>query len=541
MDKLTLTEFKKMFQGAINDLHKKKQLVNELNVFPVPDGDTGTNMYLTLKTAIDEINKRKPENLREFGEAMCDGALIGGRGNSGVILSQILKGFFESIDEKNEVTIPEFADGLISATTVAYQAVIKPVEGTILTVINAMSKKALFLADKESDFISFFEEVLKSANETLQRTPELLPVLKEAGVVDAGGQGLIFIVEGMLSGLRGGTKMEKGFEESIKELDHQAIGGELKFKYDTVILTEVPTIDPDKLQKQLEQFGDSIVVARSGKLTKLHVHSNEPYNVMKFIMQYGPVKEARIENMQQEQEEFLAHNTNKTKPQKAIVHRPASIVSVSQGKGFDQIFLSLGVDVLVTGGQTMNPSINDILAGITKCEKKYVVVLPNNPNVILAANEAKKLVKDKIVEVIPTRNMVQAIPIILSFNADESFNTNIARAKKILSETHSFSVTYSIRNTKLNKIEIKNGDVIGLADNKIVLKGKNPQKVLTRLFEKNKNAVKDYELISIYYGEKIKKEDAENVAKAIEKMFPELEVEAVYGGQPFYYYLVSLE
>ena len=539
MDKLTFTEFQKMFQGAVNNLYNKKQLVNELNVFPVPDGDTGTNMYLTLKTAMDETNKRKPENLRAFGEAICDGALIGGRGNSGVILSQILKGFFESLDGKDKVTIPEFAEALISATAVAYQAVIKPVEGTILTVINTMSKKALSLADKESDFFSFFRELLKTANETLKRTPELLPVLKEAGVVDAGGQGLVFIMEGMLLGLKGEIKMEKGFEESIEELDHQAIGGKLKFKYDTVILTEVPTIDPDKLRKQLEQFGDSIVVARSGNLTKLHVHSNEPYDVMKFVMQYGPLKEARIENMQEEQEEFLAHN--KGKQPKPIVRRAVSIVSVSQGKGFDEIFLSLGVDVLISGGQTMNPSINDILAGIAKCEKKYVVVLPNNSNIILAANEAKKLVKDKVVEVIPTRNMVQAIPVILSFNADESFDVNISRAKKILSETHSFSVTYSVRDTKLNNIKIKKGDVLGLTDDKIVLKGKNPEKVLIHLFEKNKNIVKDYELISVYYGEKIKKEDAENVAKAVEKMFPELEVEVVYGGQPFYYYLVSLE
>jgi len=539
VDKLTLAEFEKMFQGAITNLGKNKQLVDKLNVFPVPDGDTGTNMYLTLKTAIDEINKRKPKNLREFGGAICDGALIGGRGNSGVILSQIFKGFFEYINGKEKITIPEFADGLISAATVAYQAVIKPVEGTILTVINSMSKKAVFLVGKEPDFIPFLEKVLENGEETLRNTPELLPVLKEAGVVDAGGQGLVFIMEGMFYGLKGEIEVEKEFEEAIEEFNHQALGGELKFKYDTVLLTEAPDIDPDKLRRDLEQFGDSIVVAKSGSLTKLHVHSNEPYNVMEFVMRYGPLREARIENMQEEQEKFLASKTAEFP--KTALNKPISIVSVSQGEGFDQIFLSLGIDVLVRGGQTMNPSINDILASIAKCKKKYVVILPNNKNVILAASEAKKMVKDKIVEVIPTKNMVQAIPVILSFNAEENFDTNIARANEVLSETHSFSVTYAVRDTKLNKLEIKKGNILGLVDDEIALKGKNPQKVLISLLKKEKNIVKDYELISIYYGENVKKEDTEKVTKEIKKLFSELEVEVVYGGQPFYYYLVSLE
>ncbi len=539
MNKLTLVEFDRMFQGAVANLNKHKELVNKLNVFPVPDGDTGSNMYLTLKTALEELSKQKAKNLNEFGKAVCEGTLIGGRGNSGVILSQIFKGFFEYINGKEEVTIQEFAEGLVLSSNVAYQAVIKPVEGTILTVIKSMSQKAMFLAREESDFASFLEKILEGAKETLANTPELLPILKESGVVDAGGQGLVFITEGLLYGLKGELEITKGFEEVVQEMDQHILGEELEFKYDTVLLLEIADIDPDQLRKDLEQFGDSIVVAKSGNLTKLHVHSNEPHSVIEFIMKHGPIKEARIENMQDEQDAFLASKA--LAAPKVPTNRFLSIVAVSQGEGFDQIFLSLGVDVLVGGGQTMNPSINDILGGINKCIKKYVIIFPNNLNIILAANAAKDLVKDKIVEVIPTKNMVQAIPVILSFNKEGTFEENVKRANEILSEAYSFSVTYSVRNTKINGLDMKKGDILGLTNGKIMLKGKNPQTVLFNLFKKNIETVENYEFVSIYYGKEVDKKDVEKVAKRIEKVFPNLEVDVVYGGQPFYYYLVSLE
>jgi len=539
VNKLTLVEFDRMFQGAVANLNKHKELVNKLNVFPVPDGDTGSNMYLTLKTALEELSKQKAKNLNEFGKAVCEGTLIGGRGNSGVILSQIFKGFFEYINGKEEVTIQEFAEGLVLSSNVAYQAVIKPVEGTILTVIKSMSQKAMFLAREESDFASFLEKILEGAKETLANTPELLPILKESGVVDAGGQGLVFITEGLLYGLKGELEITKGFEEVVQEMDQHILGEELEFKYDTVLLLEIADIDPDQLRKDLEQFGDSIVVAKSGNLTKLHVHSNEPHSVIEFIMKHGPIKEARIENMQDEQDAFLASKA--LAAPKVPTNRFLSIVAVSQGEGFDQIFLSLGVDVLVGGGQTMNPSINDILGGINKCIKKYVIIFPNNLNIILAANAAKDLVKDKIVEVIPTKNMVQAIPVILSFNKEGTFEENVKRANEILSEAYSFSVTYSVRNTKINGLDMKKGDILGLTNGKIMLKGKNPQTVLFNLFKKNIETVENYEFVSIYYGKEVDKKDVEKVAKRIEKVFPNLEVDVVYGGQPFYYYLVSLE
>ncbi len=538
MEILTLTDFRKMFRGALANLGNKKEAVNKLNVFPVPDGDTGTNMYLTLKTALDEADKRNPKTLRDFGRAICEGALIGGRGNSGVILSQIFKGFFDYIDGKEEITIPEFAQALVSSARTAYKAVIKPVEGTILTVINAMAQKAAVLSKTETDFVPFFKKILEEAENVLSRTPELLPVLKEAGVVDSGGQGLVYITEGMLKGLLGEIEIQKTFEEEIEEMDRSALGGRLEFKYDTVLLSSAPNIDPQKLQKELEQFGDSIVVAKTGDLTKIHVHSNEPYKVMEHVMQYGELKEARIENMQLEQEEFLK---GKEEEVVAGIKKPFCIVSVSQGDGFDKIFLSLGVDVIVSGGQTMNPSINDILSAIEKCKSKEVVILPNNSNIILAAQEAAKLAKGKKAYVLKTKNMVQAIPVILSFNSAETFEENIKRAEEILKEIHSFAITYSVRDTNFNGLKVRKGDILGVADGEIVLKGSDPDKVLTELFKKYENLIKDYEVVGIYYGKAIRKEQAEKVASKIEEMFPEIEVDVSYGGQPHYFYLISVE
>lgn len=540
MDILELAKFKKMFKGALANLGSKKDIVNKLNVFPVPDGDTGTNMFLTLKTAMEEVEKHNPTNLKEFGKFVCEGALIGGRGNSGVILSQIFKGFFDYIDGKEEVSIPEFAEALTNGSKTAYKAVIKPVEGTILTVMNATARKAIVMSKNERDFINLMKELLKESEIVLAKTPDLLPVLKEAGVVDSGGQGLVFIIEGMLMGLEGKINIEKSFEEEIDEMDKTVLGGKLKFRYDTVLLTASPKINPEKLQKDLEQFGDSIVVARTNDLTKIHVHSNEPYKVMEFIMQYGDLREARIENMQEEQEEFLKRNTIMT-PKQGGIKRPFSIVSISQGDGFDKIFSSIGVDVLVSGGQTMNPSINDILSAIAKCKKDKVFVLPNNSNIILAAKEAAKLTKDKKVTVLPTKNMVQAIPIILSFNTEETIDENIKRANEILSDIHSFAITYSVRDTTLKGLSLKKGDILGVSDGEIKLKGTNPDKVLIEILKKYKEIIKDYEIIGIYYGRDISKEHAETIAEKIEKLFPDIEVDVSYGGQPFYFYLVSVE
>lgn len=543
MGKLTLTEFDQLLRGALYNLNRKKDVVNKLNVFPVPDGDTGTNMYLTLKTAVEEVDKKMPQNLKDFGKALCEGALIGGRGNSGVILSQILKGFFESLDALETVDTIRFATALMAASKVAYHAVIKPIEGTILTVVKAVATKAVVISTYEKDFIKFFEDLLDESRISLAKTIDLLPVLKEAGVVDAGGQGFVFLIEGGLNVLKGGKiveEVQKTFEEEIEQMAKTySIGGKLEYRYDTVILLSGVDIDTGKVNEDLTEFGDSIVVAKAQELTKVHIHSNNPHKVLEYLVQIGNIKDAKIEDMQAEVDEFLkekqVHNIS------VESSLPFSIISIVQGEGFKKIFLNLGVETVIDGGQTMNPSINDILTAITLCKKDFVVVMPNNSNIILAAQEAKKLAKTKTVEIIPTRNVVQAIPAILSFNTEGTFEENMSNALKMLETSHSVSITYSIRKTHLNGLKIKKGDVIGMLDEDIISKGKNPAEVITNIIKDKNEIFKDAEFIGIYFGKETKAEDTEAVAKAFKEHFPDVEIDIIDGGQPYYYYLISIE
>ena len=543
MGKLTLTEFDQLLRGALHNLNRKKDVVNKLNVFPVPDGDTGTNMYLTLKTAVEEVDKKMPQNLKDFGKALCEGALIGGRGNSGVILSQILKGFFESLDALETVDTIRFATALMAASKVAYQAVIKPVEGTILTVVKSVATKAVVISTYEKDFIKFFKDLLDESRISLAKTIDLLPVLKEAGVVDAGGQGFVFLIEGGLNVLKGEKIVEgvqKSFEEEIEQMDKTySISGKLEYRYDTVILLSGVDIDTGKVNEGLTEFGDSIVVAKAQELTKVHIHSNNPHKVLEYLVQIGNIKDAKIEDMQAEVDEFLkekqVHNVS------VESSLPFSIISIAQGEGFKKIFLNLGVETVIDGGQTMNPSINDILTAITLCKKDFVVVMPNNSNIILAAQEAKKLAKTKTVEIIPTSNVVQAIPAILSFNTEGTFEENMSNALKMLETSHSVSITYSIKKTQLNGLKIKKGDVIGMLDEDIVSKGKNPAEVITNMIKDKNGIFKDAEFIGIYFGKETKAEDTEAVAKAFKEHFPDVEIDIIDGGQPYYYYLISIE
>ncbi len=535
MNSLDLNGFDSFFRGALSNLGKKRDIVNKLNVFPVPDGDTGTNMYLTLKTAIDELDKKPSKNLKEFGKTICEGALIGGRGNSGVILSQILKGFFEVIDNYETIDAYKFAEALMNGSKIAYQAVIKPVEGTILTVMKAMATKAMLLAPGELDFDKFLEKIVTEGSFTLSKTPEMLSVLKEAGVVDAGGQGLIFIFEGGLSGLRG-EEIAKTFEEVIEEIDSTTLGEELKFKFDTVILAQSLECDPEVLKEKLTEFGDSIVVAQAGELVKIHVHSNEPYRIIEQITHIAKIKEARVENMQLEQEEFL-----KKKISTVESRFPFSVIAVAQGEGFKEIFKSLGVENIIEGGQTMNPSINDFLLSIESSKKENVIVFPNNSNVILAAQEAKKMSKMKSVEIVPTANMVQSIPAILGFNAEDAFENNLKHAIETINNIHSIAITYSIRDTKMNGLEIAKDDIIGMFDDEILAKGSNPEDIVLNLLEIKKDIVEGAGFLAVYYGKDTAKEKVDALVEKIQGQFSNIEVDVTYGGQPFYFYLISIE
>ncbi|MEF3245621.1 MAG: DAK2 domain-containing protein, partial [Caldisericaceae bacterium] len=520
--------------GSLNYLGLKREEVNKLNVFPVPDGDTGTNMYLTLKTAIESIDKANPKNLKEYGKIFCEGTLIGGRGNSGVILSQIIKGFFDVIDNVEKIDVKLFSMALQNATKIAYQAVIKPVEGTILTIVRSMAQASLEVINEE-DFIEYLSYIIEEAKRTLEKTPQMLPVLKEAGVIDAGGQGLIYLLEGGLKSLKG-----EAISELKEEVYTETVKAEsLEFKFDTVLLCYLNNYSEDVIKKDLEQFGDSIVVATANDLTKIHIHSNEPNKVIAYILDKGEIKEARIENMQLQTEEFAQKTMEK--PKKIESRFDFSIVCVSQGEGFKKIFESLGVEEVIEGGQTMNPSMQDILNAVEKCSKDTVFVFPNNSNIILAANEAKKHSNRKRVEIVPTKNPAQTIPIILNFNQEESIEENLSKAVDMIKKINIAEVTYSIRNTTINGLEIKENDFIGLFDDNIVVKGSTPEDTFLSLLQTVKEKIENTEFISIYYGKDAKKEDGVAMIEKLSEIFKNIEFDLVYGGQPFYYYIASIE
>ncbi len=534
MKYLTVKDLDTLFRGSLNYLGQKREEVNKLNVFPVPDGDTGTNMYLTLKTAIESIDKANPKNLKEYGKIFCEGTLIGGRGNSGVILSQIIKGFFDVIDNVEKIDVKLFSMALQNATKIAYQAVIKPVEGTILTIVRSMAQASLEAINKE-DFIEFLSYIVEEAKRTLEKTPQMLPVLKEAGVIDAGGQGLIYLFEGGLKSLKGETiseVKEKVYDETIK-------AESLEFKFDTVLLCYLNNYPEDVIKKDLEQFGDSIVVATANDLTKIHIHSNEPNKVIAYILDKGEIKEARIENMQLQTEEFAQKTMEK--PKKIESRFDFSIVAVAQGEGFKKIFESLGVEEVIEGGQTMNPSMQDILNAIEKCSKDTVFVFPNNSNIILAANEAKKYSNRKRVEIVPTKNPAQTIPIILNFNQEKSIENNLSKAVDMIKKINIAEVTYSVRNTTINGLDIKENDFIGLFDDNILTKGTTPEETFLSLLQTVKEKLQNAEFISIYYGKDVKKEDGEAMVEKLSEIFKDVEFDLVYGGQPFYYYIASIE
>jgi DAK2 domain fusion protein YloV len=538
--KLVVADFDKMLRGSLSNLKQKKDIVNKLNVFPVPDGDTGTNMYLTLKTAIEELDKRRPETLKDFGKAVCEGALIGGRGNSGVILSQILKGFFESLDALDSVDTIRFANALMSGSKLAYQAVIKPVEGTILTVMKAIAIKGVFTSSSEPDFLNFLEDLVEESKISLAKTIDLLPVLKEAGVVDAGGQGLVFLLEGALKILKGEEILVSSFDEEIKQMDEIKLKGSiLEYRFDTVALLENMHVEEAKVSNDLTRLGDSVVVAKAGELTKIHIHSNDPHKVLEYLAKTGNIKEAKIEDMQSETDEFLKQKHEEIP---VIENKlPFSIISISQGTGFRKIFLNLGVEMVIDGGQTMNPSINDILEAIKSCRKENVIVLPNNSNILLAAREAGKLATTKKVEIIPTYNVVQAIPVILSFNSEESFEENTNNALKTLDKSHSVSITYSVRDAQINGLKIKKGDIIGMLDENIISKGNTSVEAMKKIIQKRKDLFGEAEFLGIYFGKDTNESETKEISQIFHDNFPEIEIDITDGGQPYYYYLISIE
>ncbi|EHL17312.1 DAK2 domain fusion protein YloV [Peptoanaerobacter stomatis] len=547
MQKINSALLKDMFLGGANNLINNKAYVDKLNVFPVPDGDTGTNMSLTLKSAVDEINKNTCSTLKELGDSITKGSLMGARGNSGVILSQILRGFSKAIENKEELDIRDFALSLDSAKKVAYKAVIKPVEGTILTVIRETADYARDVYTNYDNFSVFFDDLLKKANEVLQKTPELLKELKNAGVVDSGGQGLIFFIEGMVKTFKGeelkihddnSKSSEKLFEEDIHILDENP-----EFGYCTEFMLNTEKLEPNDLKEKIEHMGDSLIVVGSDNIIKVHIHSNNPGKVLEIAGEFGELDRIKIENMRLEFKERLEQNKEARKHSDNFEEigksqKSFSIISVSVGKGLNDIMKDFGVDYIIEGGQTMNPSTNDFLNAIEKIHQNDIFIFPNNSNIIMAANQAKEL-SEKNIKVIPTKNIPQCIQALISMNTFMSFDENETLMSEAIPNVKSGQVTFAVRDTVSNGFDIKKDDFIGLSEKKILSCEKDANTATINLIKSMID--ENSEIISIFYGEDIKQDKADLFKEELQYEFSDLEIEFYYGGQPIYQYLVSIE
>lgn len=535
---LSAEQLRQVFKGAQAVLGANKAYVDSLNVFPVPDGDTGTNMHLTLSAAVREMDKQHTDNVRELLQALSSGALMGARGNSGVILSQLFRGFSQGV-EKTEFDSYSLANAFRKAAEMAYKSVIKPVEGTMLTVARACAEGAQKKAAEGGDCLAVLETALTYAEEALKTTPKLLPVLAEAGVVDAGGQGLVLIIQGMIVGLKGEELPEDTVESLIKAEEPSVISTpqNLQYRYCTELIIKGKGLNGDRLKQELMELGDSLLVVGDNQVLKLHIHTNRPGLVLEKAAEQGVLFDIKIDNMEEQHREagFFA-------PQAPVESlREMAVVAVTVGDGLTSILKSLGVDVVVVGGQTMNPSTEDLLAGIREARAKQVILMPNNKNIFLAAEQAKSLVEEEGIEVavIPTRNFPQSVTAMLSYDQDDTLEGNQQRMTEALDLVRAGEITFAVRDSQYNGLNINSGEILGLADGEIVAKGEQIDDVALSLLEQLE--ADQYELLSIYYGQEVKEEDTVQLQEAIQARYPQLGVEIHSGGQPLYYYIFGLE
>ena len=535
-----------MFVSGANNLKNHKDLVDKLNVFPVPDGDTGTNMSLTISCAIKELDKGEQDNIGQLGKALSKGSLMGARGNSGVILSQIIRGIAKSIEDKETLTSMDIAEALKNGSDTAYKAVIKPVEGTILTVVRESSEYALKAAALEEDIIEFMKLLVKEANNSLDRTPELLHALKEAGVVDSGGKGLVLVYEGMLKSLEGqfveSQEIQTSDNTSI-QVENKVSTEDIKFQYCTEFILETDKISDLKMRDIMIKYGDSLVVVGDDGIIKVHVHTNTPGTVLQEALAYGQLLTIKIENMKLQHENKVIKDSQedqKVSELAAVSEEPKEFgfIATSMGEGLAKIFKDFGVDHIIEGGQTMNPSTEDFMNAIEKMNAHNIIILPNNSNIIMAANQAKDL-SDKNIIVIPTKNVSQAFAALVNFDADLTIEENEANMVEALSTVKSGQVTYAVRNTVINDVEVKEGNIIGLGEGKLLSAGDDIDEITTNLIESLVD--EDSAIITLFYGEDIKEEQAEALKESLEEKFEDIDIELYYGGQPIYYYLVSVE
>ncbi|WP_310605629.1 DAK2 domain-containing protein [Anaerosporobacter sp.] len=547
LDALTL---QKLFLAGAKRIEAKKEYINELNVFPVPDGDTGTNMSLTIMAAAREVSAIENPTIPVLAKAISSGSLRGARGNSGVILSQLFRGFTKEIQEHEVITVDILAAAFERAVETAYKAVMKPKEGTILTVARGGAEKATELVGKTDDLIYFADEVVKHMEFVLAQTPDMLPVLKEAGVVDSGGQGLLEVLKGVYDAMLGKEvditiEASPSVAKSVSTSPSEPV--DIKFGYCTefiIMLEKEYTLNTEKdFKGYLESIGDSIVVVSDDDIVKVHVHTNDPGLAIQRALTYGSLTSMKIDNMREEHNERLMKEAEKVQAadveKKDEPMKEVGFIAVSIGEGVNEIFKGLGVDYLIEGGQTMNPSTEDMLNAIENVNAKTIFILPNNKNIILAAEQAKQLTEDKEIIVIPTKTIPQGITAVINFVYDSLPEENTERMIEEMARVKSGQVTYAVRDTTIDGKEIHQGDIMGIGDSAILAVGNS---INTTTLDLIKELVDDdSELISIYYGEEVNEEDANKVAEDIMALYPDVDVEVHSGGQPIYYYVLSVE
>ncbi|WP_352404313.1 DAK2 domain-containing protein [Sporanaerobacter acetigenes] len=539
---------KKAFIGAANFLEQSKEEVNALNVFPVPDGDTGTNMSLTFQSAMKEILNLNEYSVEKVAMAASNGSLMGARGNSGVILSQLFRGLANGLKGKEKADAKELAKAFKLASDTAYKAVMKPTEGTILTVARECAEAAITLSKNEKDIVIFLDKVIQQGNIALNKTPDMLPVLKEAGVVDAGGKGLMVILAGAFKALTTNGEIKYETVASKKSEDthfkKELSTGEIKFGYCTEFIVKNTKEDVENFKQELSKYGDSLLVVGGNDLIKVHVHTNNPGLVLEKGLSIGELHDIKIDNMRVQHRNLLVEedcdcidnkviNLNEKKEKKKY-----SFITVAMGDGIASVFKDLNVDFIIPGGQTMNPSTEDILNGIKEVEGEDIIILPNNGNIVLAAEQAQKMSERKV-HVFPTKSIPEGISALLAFNAEVNVEENLDNMKSAVQNVKTGQVTYAVRNTEINGTKISKDDIIGICKGDIKSSGKDIQETSLELLKKMVD--EDTELITIFYGNTIEEKEANKFGELAEKEFKDCDIEVIYGGQPIYYYIFSVE
>lgn len=541
----------KMFLAGAGNIEAKKEFINELNVFPVPDGDTGTNMSLTIMAAAKEVTAIEQFDMVSLAKAISSGSLRGARGNSGVILSQLFRGFTKGIKEHKEVDTVILAQACMKAKETAYKAVMKPKEGTILTVARGIAEKAVELAETTDDLEIFIPQVIDHAEYVLSQTPDMLPVLKEAGVVDSGGQGLLEVLKGAYDAFLGKEIDYSKIAPSTSKSTLQVSGdmsADIKFGYCTefIIMTEKEFTEKDEreFKAYLESIGDSIVCVADDEIVKIHVHTNDPGLAIQKALTFGQLSRMKIDNMREEHQEKLIRDAEKlaqeeAKKKKEEPRKEMGFITVSIGEGLNEIFRELGADYIIEGGQTMNPSTEDMLAAIDAVNAEHIFILPNNKNIIMAANQAQSLTKDKDIIVIPTKTVPQGITAIINYMPEMDVKTNEETMLEEIKNVKTGQVTYAVRDTHIDDKEIREGDIMGIGDAGILSVGTSIEEttkdMLVQLVDE------DSELISLYFGQEVSEEEADRLSAEIEELYPDVDVDTHFGGQPIYYYVLAVE